>query len=65
MDDKTLYGPEVRTRCLIKFHISNPQVKMGPERGEGHKVGGLLVSRRMRNKRQNGVRNIRMDKNGL
>ena len=47
MDDEPFYGPEVRTRCLIKFHISNPQVKMGPERGERHKVGGLLVSRRM------------------
>lgn len=65
MDDKTLYGPEVRTRCLIKFHISNPQVKMGPERGGMHKVGGLLVSRRMGNKGLNGVRNIRMDKKSL
>lgn len=65
MDDKTWNGPEVRTKCLIKFHISNPQVRMGPERGEGHKVGGLLVSRRMRNKRLNEVRNIRMDKKSL
>lgn len=40
MDDKTLDGPEVRTRCLIKFHISYPQVKMGPEREEGHRWAG-------------------------
>lgn len=65
MDDKTLYGPEVRTRCLIKFHISNPQVKMGPERGEMHKVGGLLVSRRMGSKRPNREGDIRMVEKSL
>lgn len=65
MDDEPFYGPEVRTRCLIKFHISNPQVKMGPERGGKHKVGGLLVSRRMGNKRQGREGDIRMDKKSL
>lgn len=35
MDDKTFYGPEVRTRCLVKFQDSYPQVVMGPEREEG------------------------------
>lgn len=65
MDDEPFYGPEVRTRCLIKFHISNPQVKMGPERGGMHKVGGLLVSRRMGDNRPNMVVDIRMDKKSL
>lgn len=47
MGDLSLYGPEVRTRCLIKFLYRNPHIKMGPEREEGHLSGGLMVSRRM------------------
>lgn len=37
---KTFYGPEVSSRCLIKFHISHSQIKYGPEQEEGYMWAG-------------------------
>lgn len=41
MDDKTIDGPEVRTRCLIKFHVSYPQVLWARSKKRG--TGGRVV----------------------
>lgn len=41
MDDKTFNGPEVRTRCLIKFHFSHPQVEWA--RSEKGRTSGRVV----------------------
>lgn len=50
MDDKTIDGPEVRTRCLIKFHISYPQVlwARSKKRGTGGRVVGFTEDGRNR-----------------
>lgn len=40
MDDDAFHGPEERTRCLVKFQVSHPQVVMGPEREEGQRWAG-------------------------
>lgn len=49
MDDKTLNGPEVRTRCLVKFHISHPQVlwARSEKRGTGGRVAGFTEDGRL------------------
>lgn len=41
MDDKTFNDPEVRTRCLIKFHYSYPQVEWA--RSEKGRTSGRVV----------------------
>lgn len=43
MDDKTIDGPEVRTRCLIKFQFSYPQVvwARSEKRGTSGRVVGF------------------------
>lgn len=41
MGDNAFDGPEVRTRCLIKFMCSYPQVKWA--RSEKRGIGGRVV----------------------
>lgn len=41
MDDEPIDGPEVRTRCLIKFHDSHPQVVWA--RSEKRGTSGRVV----------------------
>lgn len=41
MDDEPVNGPEVRTRCLIKFQTSYPQVVWA--RSEKRGTGGRVV----------------------
>lgn len=41
MDDKAINGPEVRTRCLLKFQFSHPQVGWAQTKKRG--TGGRVV----------------------
>lgn len=49
MDDEALYGPEVRTRCLVKFQVSHPQVvwARSEKRGTSGRVAGFTEDGRL------------------
>lgn len=51
MDNEPVNGPEVRTRCLIKFHNSHPQVvwARSEKRGTSGRVVDFTEDGRSRN----------------
>lgn len=57
MDDEPFYGPEVRTRCLLKFMVSHPQVKWDQtkKRGRGGRVVGFTEDGRKLNQLGTGI----------
>lgn len=50
MDDEPIDGPEVRTRCLVKFQVSHPQGSWArsEKRGMGGRVAGFTEDGRTR-----------------
>lgn len=57
MGDNAFNGPEVRTRCLIKFHYSYPQVlwARSEKRGMGGRVAGFTEDGRLIDKMGKGI----------
>jgi hypothetical protein len=57
MGDNAFNGPEVRTRCLIKFHVSYPQVEwaQSEKRGIGEQIVGFTEDGRLIDKMGEGI----------
>lgn len=51
MDDKAVNGPELRTRCLVKFHVIHPHVvwALSEKRGTSGQVVDFAENGRNRN----------------